>query len=124
MIGGTVTKIGWEAHTHTLRVYSCKLYRVWRLVPRDFLCHHTLQTSFFLADSSQKNLHAILLEELEAESKHWICTPEDIAAKITEDIWEVPGNDSAGGQITMPDEHLWRFSADVGLYNQVEEVCS
>ena len=74
--------------------------------------------------SPQKNIHAILLEELEAESKHWISTPEDITAKITDDIWEVPGNNSAGGQITMPDEHLWRFSADVGLYNQEEEVRS
>lgn len=72
--------------------------------------------------ASQKNIHAILLEELEAESKHWVSTPEDITAKITNDIWEVPGNNSAGGQISMPDEHLWRFSADVGLYNQEEEV--
>lgn len=70
----------------------------------------------------QKNLHAILLEELEAESEHWINTPEDITAKITDDLWEVPGNNTAKGQISMPDEHLWRFSADVGLYNQEEEV--
>lgn len=64
-----------------------------------------------------------MLEELEAESAHWISTPEDVTAKITDDIWETPGNNSAGGQISMPDEHLWRFSADVGLYNQEEEVC-
>lgn len=71
----------------------------------------------------QKNIHAILLEELEHESKYWISNPEDITAKITDDLWEVPGNNSAGGHVTMPDEHLWRFSADVGLYNQEEEVC-
>lgn len=64
-----------------------------------------------------------MLEELEAESKHWVNTQEDITAKITDDLWKAPGNNSAGGQITMPDEHLWRFSADVGLYDQEEEVC-
>eukprot|EP00752_Nemacystus_decipiens_P009875 g8810.t1 len=76
---------------------------------------------FFEREERKKNIHAILLEELEAESKHWISTPEDITAKITDDIWEAPGNNTAQGQITMPDEHLWRFSADVGLYNQEEE---
>ena len=70
----------------------------------------------------QKNIHAILLEELEAESGSWISTPEDMDAKITDDLWATPGNNSAGGQITMPDEHLWRFSSDIGLYNQEEEV--
>ncbi|CAM9454599.1 unnamed protein product [Ectocarpus sp. 8 AP-2014] len=76
---------------------------------------------FFEREERKKNIHAILLEELEAESEHWINTPEDVTAKITDDLWEVPGNNTAEGQISMPDEHLWRFSADVGLYNQEEE---
>ncbi|CAN0263484.1 unnamed protein product, partial [Hapterophycus canaliculatus] len=63
---------------------------------------------FFEREERKKNLHAILLEELEFESKYWISKPDDITAKITDDIWEVPGNNSAGGHVTMPDEHLWR----------------
>lgn len=90
---------------------------------RNLLFSHRAVVHLIVCSASQNNLHAILLEELQAESKHWINTPEDITAKITDDIWEVPGNNSAGGQIGMPDEHLWRFSADVGLYNQEEEVC-
>ncbi|CAN0391686.1 unnamed protein product, partial [Laminaria digitata] len=76
---------------------------------------------FYEREERKKNIHAILLEELEAESGSWITTPEDVDAKITDDLWETPGNNSAGGQISMPDEHLWRFSADIGLYNQEEE---
>lgn len=70
----------------------------------------------------QVNIHAILLEELEEESKHWVTTAEDITTKVTDDIWEVPGNNSAGGQLSMPDDHLWRFSVDIGIYDQEEEV--
>ena len=75
-------------------------------------CFHTLQ----------KNIHSVLLEELEKESKYWIVSAEDVTAKITDDLWETPGNNSAERQITLPDEHLWRFAADIGMYDQEEEV--
>lgn len=72
----------------------------------------------------QSQHHAILLEELEWESQFWITSEEGIAEKINDRLWDNPGASTAGGEISMPDEHLWRFAPNVGLEGADEEVLS
>lgn len=42
--------------------------------------------------------------------------------KINDKLWDLPGSNTTGGNLAMPDEHLWRFAPDVGLPDGEEEV--
>lgn len=64
----------------------------------------------------------MLIQELEYESQFWIKTPEEAKIRIGAHLWEQAGASSTDGEIIMPNEDLWRFSADVGLPDAEEEV--